>query len=397
MRLALSMMACLAAVGSASARDLITDTPAPRLGSLSDLLRIKPVPLPMAPPGAIDLTAPDTPALLPGEPTASMEAGSRPSQRAHGTFGIPYTSTRVILGTLTAPNATRENMLSASYPYRMVGKLVSSKGSCSASVIKRGIIVTAAHCIQAFGSGVTAPLPSFAFIPGHYFSSTTTQAQWAPYGTWTSRTILRPLKWATGQDKGCGAIRENDIALIALNTLNGRLIGDVVGQFGIAYNNYGVTRSAATGNRNVASVTSLGYPSKSDGGNVMQRVDGPAYLQDACTAPNLVPTMVRGSDLTQGASGGPWVLNFKSAQAVYTAPGSPGTDAAMVVTGVTSFGSVDGRGQFDGTSRFGQTSAYPLASYGVYGAGNIGSMLNDLCSFKPSGQTKTYAQLGYCD
>jgi V8-like Glu-specific endopeptidase len=375
---------------------LITDTPQPRLAKPIDYSKLQPVPLPVATVPDLSAKAVDLPSALQGMPSVSIGRLPQAETRAHGSFGIPYTSTRVALGTVTASSLMRLNILSASHPYRMVGKLVKSGGWCSASVIKRGIIVTAAHCVQRFGSGAATPIPSFAFIPGHYFSSTTTQPQWEPYGTWTSRTVVRPLVWANGQDKGCGPKRENDIAVIALNMRNGKLIGDVVGQFGIAYNNYGLTRGTANGNRLTASVSSLGYPGNSDAGNIMQRADGPGYLYNDCTPQ--VPQMVRGSDFTAGSSGGPWVLNFKSEQAAYTGIGSAGADSAMAVTGVTSWGAASSstyKGM--GTSRFGQTSAYPLANYGTYGAGNIGSLLNSICSFKPSGSTQTYAQLGYCD
>ena len=57
-----------------------------------------------------------------------------------------------------------------------------SQGYCSASVILRSVIVTAAHCIQTFGSGA-------AIFTNHRFIRPTTSRakprQLAPYGTWT--------------------------------------------------------------------------------------------------------------------------------------------------------------------------------------------------------------------
>ena len=50
------------------------------------------------------------------------------------------------------------------YPYRAIGKLTFSAGYCSASLIRKSVIVTAAHCIQNFGSGSNL-FTNFAFHP----------------------------------------------------------------------------------------------------------------------------------------------------------------------------------------------------------------------------------------
>jgi hypothetical protein len=105
---------------------------------------------------------------------------------------------------------------------------------------------------------------------------------------------------------------------------------------------------------------------------------------------------MRGSDMSPGSSGGPWVLNFRSVDPAYSSGAGMGTDTAMAVMGVTSAGSNRATEKDMFASRFGQTSAFPLANYGVHGAGNIGFLLNTLCGYKPVGSTRTYAQLGYC-
>ena len=69
--------------------------------------------------------------------------------------------------------------LSTNDPYRAVGKLTFSAGYCSASLIRRSVIVTAAHCIQNFGSGGNI-FSGFRFIPGHYGAAGATAAQIAP-------------------------------------------------------------------------------------------------------------------------------------------------------------------------------------------------------------------------
>jgi V8-like Glu-specific endopeptidase len=66
--------------------------------------------------------------------------------RAFGTSNQPFSTARADL----SPTATN-----TSYPYRAAGKLFFKIGTstfvCSASLIKRGVVVTAAHCVANFG------------------------------------------------------------------------------------------------------------------------------------------------------------------------------------------------------------------------------------------------------
>lgn len=73
-----------------------------------------------------------------------------------------------------------------------------------------------------------------------------------------------------------------------------------------------------------------------------------------------------------------------------------GKGSRMAIVGVTSWMSSN----FDATkeshaTRFGRNAAYPAADCGGYGAGNVGFLLNTLCTSKPKGSPSTYAQLGY--
>ena len=86
-------------------------------------------------------------------------------------------------------------LLGSTYPYRAVGKLVFTVNGqsswCAASLIRRSIIVTAAHCIQDFGSGAST-FPGWVFRPGHYGATGATSAQIAPYGAFwlESRNLI---------------------------------------------------------------------------------------------------------------------------------------------------------------------------------------------------------------
>ena len=322
--------------------------------------------------------------------------------KAFGTHGMPYTTTRVQRGG-TSVFATAGNVDSTTFPYRAVGKLWYNTGGgtsfCSASVIRSGIIVTAAHCVQQFGSGSNI-FGGFTFRPGHYGPPGAGPSQVAPYGTWTWRVLVRSGTWAAGNDPGCGAARDNDIALIALNR-NGanQLIGQVTGYFGYGWNNYSFVSSTHTGNTTMAATTTLGYPGLMDGGNIMQRADGPSRaLTLNCGGGVITKQISQGSNFTGGSSGGPWTVNFLTRPAALSGGAVPGTAPVLAVVGVTSWGAADPNAPKDNwSSQFSRNSVWPNAAYGPYGSGNIGGLLNQLCNYTPSGSAQTLAQQGYCN
>jgi V8-like Glu-specific endopeptidase len=319
--------------------------------------------------------------------------GAISDSRAFGTFGIPYTTTRVQEGNGPGVGATSANRLGTTYPYRTVGKLTFSAGYCSASLIRRSVIVTAAHCIQNFGSG-NDRFSSFQFTPGHYGATGATSAQIAPHGTWSWAGLVRPASWANGTDVGSGAARDNDVAVIVLRkNPSGQFIGDITGYLSYGWNNYSFVASANTGMLRTAAVSTLGYPALMDAGRIMQRTDGPTYTTTISGAGQLR----QGSNLTGGSSGGPWVVNFSSRTAALSGGAVQGTAPVMAVIGVTSWGSSDPNVPKDNySSQFRQNSRYPNASYGVYGAGNIASLLNTLCTAAAPGGG-TFASQGYCN
>jgi hypothetical protein len=365
---------------------------ASRLGIVSDKPYINPLPAPdtsqvKALTAATVMNA--TPGFIPGSDGAPPATGTR----AFGTFGIPYSSGRVQALTGSYSSSVGANYLSTTTPYRRVGKLSFSAGYCSASVIRRGVIVTAAHCIQQFGSGANV-FTGFTFRPGYYNGPGATLQQREPYGAWTWRAIWRSSAWANGTDTGSGSARNNDLALIALNkNAQGKFIGDVVGYFGYGWNNYSFVSSSKTGNLSVAETATLGYPALMDSGEILQRADGPSYLTTVGGALQIW----QGNNFTGGSSGGPWVVNMYYTTPALSGGAVVGSAAGRSVVGVTSWGTSDPNAPKDNySSRFGQNTQYPNASYGVYGAGNIGSGLNTLCSSAVSAGV-TFAQAGYCD
>jgi V8-like Glu-specific endopeptidase len=369
-----------------------TDTSA-RSSTEAEVLSLEPVVNP--------LETPDTSTVVPDteagpDPAGAMTKSGLVSDvetKAFGSFGIPYTTTRVQDGNQSAAGTTSANRQSTTYPYRTIGKLTFSAGYCSASLIRRSVIVTAAHCIQNFGSGSNI-FSNFQFRPGHYGAAGATAAQIAPYGTWNWISLVRPASWANGTDIGSGAARDNDLAVIALGkNAQGQFIGNITGYMSYGWNNYSFVTSSKTGNLHTAAVSTLGYPFLMDSGAIMQRTDGPTYTTSIGGAGQLQ----QGSNFTGGSSGGPWVVNFRTRSATLAGGAVEGTASVLAVIGVTSWGSSDPNAPKDNfSSQFRQNSRYPNASYGVYGAGNIASLLNTLCG-SPAPGGGTLASQGYCN
>ncbi|OKH29193.1 trypsin-like serine peptidase [Chroogloeocystis siderophila] len=311
--------------------------------------------------------------------------------QAFGSISVPYTSKRVSHLPTSAVGAGSNAYLSATYPYRTMGRLTFNIGSrtthCSATLIRRSVIVTAAHCIQDFGTG-TSLFSGFTFTPASYNGS-------APYGSWAWESLVRPASWANGTDTGSGTARNNDLAVIALRkNSQGQFIGDITGYLTYGWNNYSFVSSSRTGNLSVAALTTTGYPALSDSGRIMQRSDGPSYLTTVSGAKQIY----QGSNFTGGASGGAWLANFGYQDPAFSGGANAGNaSTANVIVGVTSWGSIDPNSPKDNySSQFAQNTQYPSSSYGTFGAGNIGSLLNTLCSSRPSGSSQTFQQLGYC-
>ena len=338
-------------------------------------------------------TAPD--ARLSG---ASRSRAAAASARAFGSFGIPYTSVRVQDGPAAA-SASQANRLSTTYPYRTIGRLdfATPDGSswCSASLIMRSVLLTAAHCVADFGSN-DGFFGGWTFRPGFYGPEGASTQQEEPYGAWNAEYVTVAQTWLNGKDSGVGSARNNDLAvfIIGKNGSN-QFIGDQVGWMTYGWNNYSFTRSAKTRNTWTAATATLGYPFNMDFGTIMQRADGPTFLTNVRNARQ----MWQGTNFTGGSSGGPWVVNFGFSNANLNDGATPGTASFLnVVVGVTSWGSSDPNVIKDNySSQFGQNREFPAADYGGYGAGNIGALLQTLCTAVKPGSGQTYAQLGYCD
>ena len=332
-----------------------------------------------------------------------IEKGVRPVKpRAYGSAKIPFSAKRVRnLGqgqVINAINSNHPGWLSAQWPYSPFGKLTFKKQDnrsymCSAQLIRKSVIVTAAHCLGGYGS--KAFYKDWVFIPAYYNYGGKSSA---PYGSWRAQTAVLPGVWYRGNDPQ--GSKANDLAVIILRKDKNKFVGERTGYLGYATFPYSFTNSPYT-KYNVGSVTAIGYPGSMDSGGVMQISTGPAFQ----VAYGKAPQYVIGGYFNGGSSGGGWVVNFGSTGSGVPDFGSgtnAGSAASQAVIGLTSWG--DNRSNTTKrifSPRFGKNRSYTRNSYmtptsRVPGAGNLGSILNYACGLKPSGSSRTYWQLGYC-
>jgi hypothetical protein len=262
-----------------------------------------------------------------------------------GSSSQPYTTSRV--------DALGDNTQSY-YPFRPTGTLFFNIGSatyvCSASLIKPGVVVTAAHCVANFGRQQF--YSNWRFVPD-YINGT------APYGVWSvaSATVMTAYFNGTDPCTVSGIVCQDDVAVLTLSPQGGAYAGNSTGWYGYGWNAYSFNGSGQ------ALIDQLGYPVALDGGVLMQRNDSQGY-----TASSYSNNTIIGSLMTGGSSGGPWHVNLGIAPALSGT--SFGNAAAHnTVVGVTSWGYTDTTVKQEGASPF--TS------------GNIVSLVGTACTATP--------------
>jgi V8-like Glu-specific endopeptidase len=268
-----------------------------------------------------------------GSPTPQV-----PDQNANvgvdfGTANLPFSTARADLD----PAPTNDQ-----YPYRAAGKLFFKIGQkdyiCSASLIKKGLAVTAGHCVSNFGT--KSYYSSWQFVPGYRDGD-------APYGVWTAAQAYVLTSYFEGTDS-CqqkGVVCQNDVAVLALNPqqdTSGKnfYAGTNTGWFSFGWDRMGFA------SQKIAHITQLGYPGCLDNAGLMQRNDA----QGAVDSDHSDNTII-GSLMCGGSSGGPWVVNFGIRPTLTgTAFGSAPTVNQIV--GVTSWGSTSDTVKWMGASPF---------------------------------------------
>jgi V8-like Glu-specific endopeptidase len=286
------------------------------------------------------------------------------ASQGYGTGNHPFT-TKGAYANAVSGNPTN------TAPFRSTGKLWMRFGSswfvCTASVIDKGVLVTAAHCVWNYGGSAANQVE---FEPARHG---TTAPYDLRYGVWTAATWTVPSVYANGTDTCtvAGIVCANDIAVVRLNTgpspHTGKHIAEVVGRYSYYTNNQGYIGFLG---KTATQITQLGYPVAFDSGYKMIRTDSLGYQE----APFNV---IIGSDQTGGSSGGPWMQNFGVDPV--SASSTPSFNARNRVVATTSWGYVSSSIKLQGASRFANNPAFPAP-----GDTNIKALISAVCGPFPA-------------
>lgn len=258
---------------------------------------------------------------------------STPVVKSVGSSKLQFTDSAV-----TTPTAN------TSYPFYAIGRLSFTKsngspGVCTASIIRRGLVLTAGHCVHSGNGSVSGYSYNFRFEPGYYKDTT-------PNGVWTEieyRPFVAP-DWYSGHSKPPHA---TDYAVIIFKEkIKGKRIGDHLTWLGY-WENHMVGHH----------VTVLGYPNNLDKGKILHRVDG--------TVVNGTGNMGEfGSNMGTGSDGAPVIVNFGE----YSEGDPAGGDYRNRVVSVVSY----------------TPKATLMKQAGSKFDGQFSTFINDICKLVPS-------------
>ena len=274
----------------------------------------------------------------PNSSVSSLQSPDEVKPAEYGTKKQPFSTARADLYDLKA---------SLAYPYRASGKLFfnKSEGSfvCSASLIKPGVVVTAAHCVSEYGKNRF--YSGFKYVPSYYLGD---QGAVAPYGVWDWSHIFVMGNYLKGKGCSAGIVCESDVAVIVLESKRDPVYaGYSTGWLGYGWNKYGFAGTKTQ-------ITQIGYPGCLDDGQLMIRNDSQGVITSAYKNNTIIGSLMCG-----GSSGGPWLVNFgQRPQLTDTAEGLAA--APNTVVGVTSWGWIDKARKEQGASPFTSSNIVPL-------------------------------------
>lgn len=243
-----------------------------------------------------------------------------------------------------------------------VGVLVVDGGQrqCSATVVASGsdrLLATAAHCVWLGGKW---RVDGATFIPGY-------AAGEEPFGRWTVDTAFVPQAWQKANSPIEDVAVDVDVAFVSLLPRDGVLPEQALGA-------QGITWSAP----DAAEVAALGYPSLgSYDGQSLRGCMGSASTRPfaRATAAGQRDVLALDCDMTEGASGGPWLMGPDAArgrgQVVGVVSGGGGPALVSPRFGATArevYAAADSASRLSGPSR--AVSADPVSARTGPGGGS---------------------------
>lgn len=203
-----------------------------------------------------------------------------------------------------------------------VGLLIIDGGThrCSASIVtsdSRRVLATAAHCVWLRGRWT---LDGAYFVPG-YDGGT------EPWGRWAVEAAWVPRSWQQANSPIEAVASAHDVAFVRLApNRSGQLAEDVLGSQGIWFDAPPTT-----------TVTALGYPATGEfDGQQLEGCTGPAHAEPEPrhagegNGQSDGEVLILDCDMTEGSSGGPWLVGSRSAagegQVIGVVSGISGSD-----------------------------------------------------------------------
>jgi V8-like Glu-specific endopeptidase len=310
-----------------------------------------------APPASSPGAAPSVPAsghagetLVPPEMLTKPQSQNDELQLDSGevtesstSFGAYFTILRVF------PDAT-----TTTYPFLTAGKLfftdpkTKTNFVCSASVLRLRIVATAGHCVGHASTSASGRYfySNWLFLPAY-------NAGVAPLGSWTPNTEYVTNAW---YHSNASVPNQQDVGMLVINDVVGAgtgTIGSVTGYLGYS------TNQLADNN-----VTMLAYPCNLDSCGRMEETNAQTFESGGNN------TYIYGSAMRDGASGGPWIMNFGINPARTPANTPPVGMGNNYLIAVTSYGPIATTPAYLGASNLGAGFLNMLATACGEAAGN---------------------------